>query len=193
MTKWNENRRQENGHYVFIATGRPYAFLSQAILNFGFDGFILANGAHVVVKDEKEKSLQKMAIFMQAMENIIYLVVLALGIMLLLNQDLMNRVLNLMAGGFTTLNGVLGASNTFKKREHRDFWWWFKLALTVIELILGPYFVICCDSVEGGWFIAMGALTMVAGTIEVISALTPESIRSTMNDGKEIVSIIKDK
>ena len=43
---------QENGHYVFIATGRPYAFLSQAILNFGFDGFILANGAHVVVKDE---------------------------------------------------------------------------------------------------------------------------------------------
>ncbi|MBQ8985185.1 DUF308 domain-containing protein [Candidatus Saccharibacteria bacterium] len=145
------------------------------------------------IKDEKEKSLQKMAIFMQAMENIIYLVVLALGIMLLLNQDLMNRVLNLMAGGFTTLNGVLGASNTFKKREHRDFWWWFKLALTVIELILGPYFVICCDSVEGGWFIAMGALTMVAGTIEVISALTPESIRSTMNDGKEIVSIIKDK
>ncbi len=43
---------QKKGHYVFIATGRPYAFLSQAILNFGFDGFILANGAHVVVKDE---------------------------------------------------------------------------------------------------------------------------------------------
>ena len=34
---------QKKGHYVFIATGRPYAFLSQAILDFGFDGFILAN------------------------------------------------------------------------------------------------------------------------------------------------------
>ena len=36
---------QAQGNYIFIATGRPYAFLSQEILNFGFDGFILANGA----------------------------------------------------------------------------------------------------------------------------------------------------
>ena len=34
---------QAQGNYIFIATGRPYAFLSQEILNFGFDGFILAN------------------------------------------------------------------------------------------------------------------------------------------------------
>lgn len=40
---------QAKGDYVFIATGRPYAFLSQAILDFGFDGFILANGAQVVI------------------------------------------------------------------------------------------------------------------------------------------------
>lgn len=40
---------QANGDYVFIATGRPYAFLSQAILDFGFDGFILANGAQVII------------------------------------------------------------------------------------------------------------------------------------------------
>ncbi|MBE6071264.1 MAG: HAD family hydrolase [Clostridium butyricum] len=42
---------QANGNYVFIATGRPYAFLSQSILDFGFDGFILANGAQVIIKD----------------------------------------------------------------------------------------------------------------------------------------------
>ena len=42
---------QENGDYVFIATGRPYAFLSESILNFGFDGFILTNGAQVKIKD----------------------------------------------------------------------------------------------------------------------------------------------
>lgn len=42
----------KKGHYVFIATGRPYAFLSQAILDFGFDGFILANGAQVILNNE---------------------------------------------------------------------------------------------------------------------------------------------
>ncbi len=43
---------QENGDYVFIATGRPYALLAKNILNFGFDGFILANGAHVLINNE---------------------------------------------------------------------------------------------------------------------------------------------
>lgn len=43
---------QDEGHYVFIATGRPYAFLSKEILDFGFDGFVLANGAQVIVKDK---------------------------------------------------------------------------------------------------------------------------------------------
>lgn len=43
---------QSKGDYVFIATGRPYAFLSEPILEFGFDGFILANGAHVVINNE---------------------------------------------------------------------------------------------------------------------------------------------
>ncbi|MGL5414853.1 MAG: HAD family hydrolase [Clostridium sp.] len=43
---------QAKGDYVFIATGRPYAFLSQAILDFGFDGFILANGAQVIINNK---------------------------------------------------------------------------------------------------------------------------------------------
>ncbi len=42
---------QEQGHYVFIATGRPYAFLSTSILDFGFDGFVLMNGAVIKIKD----------------------------------------------------------------------------------------------------------------------------------------------
>ncbi len=40
---------QSKGDYVFIATGRPYAFLSKEIRDFGFDGFVLANGAHVMI------------------------------------------------------------------------------------------------------------------------------------------------
>ena len=34
---------------------------------------------------------------------------------------------------------------------------------------------------------------MVAGLIEVISALTRESLKSTLDDGKKIVQIMKDK
>ena len=43
---------QNEGNYIFIATGRPYAFISKELLQFGFDGFVLANGAIVIVKDE---------------------------------------------------------------------------------------------------------------------------------------------
>lgn len=43
---------QAKGHYVFIATGRPYAFISDEIMNFGFDGLILANGAQVILNNK---------------------------------------------------------------------------------------------------------------------------------------------
>ena len=52
---------QDNGDYAFIATGRPYAFLPKTILEFGFDGFILLNGAHIIInnKDIYNKSIEK--------------------------------------------------------------------------------------------------------------------------------------
>lgn len=43
---------QDRGDYIFLATGRPYAFLAEELLNFGFDGFILSNGAHVMIEDK---------------------------------------------------------------------------------------------------------------------------------------------
>lgn len=43
---------QKAGHLIFIATGRPYAFLQKEILNFGFDGFVLDNGAIATVGDK---------------------------------------------------------------------------------------------------------------------------------------------
>ena len=144
------------------------------------------------IESESKRDSSRMALIEQIGETVLYLAVAAVGIYLLLNQSVMNRVLNLMSGGFTTLNGANGVIYVVKRRAERNFGWWFKLVLTVVELVMGPYFLICCDSVEGGWFIAMGALTMVAGTIEVISALTPESIRGTMQDGKDIVRILKE-
>ncbi|MBW9173749.1 Cof-type HAD-IIB family hydrolase [Clostridium estertheticum] len=43
---------QTEGNYIFIATGRPYAFISEELLKFGFDGFVFTNGAQVVVREE---------------------------------------------------------------------------------------------------------------------------------------------
>lgn len=43
---------QEKGDYVFIATGRPYAFISKELLDFGFDGFILTNGAQAILNND---------------------------------------------------------------------------------------------------------------------------------------------
>ncbi|MGL6119470.1 MAG: HAD family hydrolase [Fusobacteriaceae bacterium] len=43
---------KNRGDYIFVATGRPYAFLNNEILEFGFDGFVLSNGAHVIINDK---------------------------------------------------------------------------------------------------------------------------------------------
>lgn len=40
-------RLQEKGYYLFIASGRPKAFLSPMLLDAHFDGYVLCNGAHV--------------------------------------------------------------------------------------------------------------------------------------------------
>ena len=43
---------QSQGHYVFIASGRSYAFLDEKIRNFGFDGYVLLNGAVIYFHDK---------------------------------------------------------------------------------------------------------------------------------------------
>src|SRR5471030_2058816 len=60
---------QVKGNYIFIATGRPYAFLNEALRNFGFDGFVLTNGADVKVKD---KCIYKEAINKKLVKELAY-------------------------------------------------------------------------------------------------------------------------
>lgn len=43
---------QKAGNVAFVSSGRPYAFLNKELLNFGFDGFVLGNGAQVLINDE---------------------------------------------------------------------------------------------------------------------------------------------
>lgn len=43
---------QAEGDKIFIATGRPVSFLYKELLDFGFDGFVTANGALVLAGGE---------------------------------------------------------------------------------------------------------------------------------------------
>ncbi len=142
--------------------------------------------------NREEKTAGQKVLISQIGETLLYILVLGLGIFLLTNENFTNKVLNLMAGGFTTLNGVLGAISAYKNRDNKDFRWKFMIVLTVIELILGPYFIFASDSIDINGYIIMGVLTTVAGTIEVISALTKDNLKGTIKDGKDIVRIIKD-
>lgn len=142
-----------------------------------------------VVQERKEKGKE---LILQVVEALLYAVLTGVGVFLLSNEGFTNKVLNLMAGGFTTLNGVLGAIKAYKNREDIDFRWKLLLTLTVLELAIGIYFIVASDSIGIVMYVVMGAITTVAGTIEVISALTSENIQCTLDDGKKIARIIKD-
>lgn len=155
-------------------------------------GYTKSNLDKLKSDNREEKDLTRKAFFSQIVETLIYMLVAGLGIFLLSNEGFTNKILNLMAGGFTILNGVLGAINAYKNRENKDFRWKLMLVLVVFELIVGPYFIIASDSISINGYIIMGALTTIAGIIEVISAFTKENLKGTLNDGKKIVHIMKD-
>jgi len=144
-------------------------------------------------KDNRaERKEEKKIIFFQILESFLYVFVAGLGVFLLVNDGFTNKVLDLMAGGFTTLNGVLGAIYVVKHKDEKDFRWKLGIVLTVIELILGPYFVFASGSINIPGYIIMGVLTSAAGVVEVISALTRENIKGAIDDSKKIVKIMKD-
>lgn len=144
------------------------------------------------VKREERGEARK-AFFLQIAETLLYLVIAGVGLFLLLNEGFTNRILNLMTGGFTILNGVFGTIFVVKHREsHGTFWWRFRLGLTILEFVLGLYFIFASDSINTVGFAIMGIITTIAGCIEVFSALTREELEKTMKDGKEIVKALKE-
>ena len=40
---------KQSGNHIFIATGRPYAFVNDYFMSLDFDGFVMANGSHVMI------------------------------------------------------------------------------------------------------------------------------------------------
>ena len=142
-------------------------------------------------KERQIKLIERHLLFSQFFETALYLLVAGVGFFLILNEGFTNKALNLMSGFFSILNGVFGAIYVFKNRENQTLWWKFRIFLTVIEFSLGIYFIFASDNIEIGWYVVMGALTTVAGVIEVVSSFTADNIRSTLNDGKDIVRIVK--
>lgn len=67
-------RLKDAGHYLFIASGRPLAFISNQIIDAGFNGFVLCNGAHVELNHqiifENRISYQKMKDLMKMLESV---------------------------------------------------------------------------------------------------------------------------
>lgn len=168
--------------------GAAFAFWSLYRL-----GYVKSDYDKIERANRQERDIARKTIFMQIGEAAIYVAIAVVGIFLLANESFTNKVLNLMAGGFTTLNGVLGAIKTYKNRANsKTFGWKFTLGLTIVELILGPFFIFAPE-VDINGYIIMGVLTSVAGTIEVISALTVDNLKNTIKDGKDIVRIMKDK
>ena len=50
-TKKALKKLKDEGHYIFIASGRPYGYLLKELLGFEFDGYVLCDGAYTLFHD----------------------------------------------------------------------------------------------------------------------------------------------
>ena len=152
-------------------------------------GYLKSDRDHL--KDEAQKALIGRALGLQSLEALLYIVVTAAGIYLLMNETLANLMLNLIAGGFTIFNGIVGAISLVKRRKERNWRWVVRLVLTLVELAFGAYFIISSSSIDAKGILIMGILTAVAGIIEIISTTNSETLKNTVEDGKAAVRVIK--
>lgn len=146
------------------------------------------------LKDTDEEDDKLWSLIFQIGETAIYMAIAIFGLFLLMNEVVTNRLLNIMTGCFTILNGVVGMIHVIKKREkHATFGWKFMLGLAIIELTLGIYLLVMPDTVSNGMLGAVGIITIIAGIIEVILSLRRDVIEKTIQDGKDIVKTLKDE
>lgn len=143
------------------------------------------------LKDREEKVIERKVLIFQIVEAIIYLLVTALGVFFFVNENFTNKVLDLMCGGFTILNGVFGCIYIYKNREKKNFGWKFRIGLTVLEFGMGIYFIIASNSINATGYAIMGSMTTIAGIIEVAHAITRQNIEDAVKDSKDIVKALK--
>lgn len=169
---------------MILAGGMVFSFWSLYRLGYikaGYDQ--RANG------DEREEQLR--LFLLQILETIPYIAVAVVGAFLLANESFTNMALNLMTGVFTALNGIFGVIKTWKNRKTRNFGWFFILALTIIELSLGGYFIFAFQSIDIGFYLAVGIITTIGGIIEVISTICDHGLKNALDDCKRIIETFK--
>lgn len=152
-------------------------------------GFLRAN--FLAARGAEEKTAKKHAMIAMVLESSVYLLLVLLGVFLLTHEQLMNTVLNIMTGAFTILNGVFGVIYLFKNHARIDGIWKFKVILTLLEFILGVYFIVSSETITLTALILLGILTAVAGVLEIIITASKESIKNTVKDGQSIINTLK--
>lgn len=143
------------------------------------------------IEDRREKADSRRLFILQIGESLLYVIIAVVGIFLLMNESFMDKVLNLMCGGFTILNGVMGSIKIYKNRKNIDFQIKFVIVLTVLEFVAGLFFIFAPE-LNITCYIVMGIITAVAGVVETINAFTMDNVKNTLQDGKDIVHIMKD-
>ena len=189
-----------SGVMMFIAAlngkGNDTKTLPSVIALFGFIfalwafyhvGCIKSNLDHI--RDREEKTLERKVFYLQIFEAAIYLAITAVGVLLFINESFTDKILNLMAGGFTILNGVFGVIYVLKHQDNKTFGWKFRIGLTAVEFIMGIYFIFASDSIGVNSYMILGSITTIAGVIEVFHAITRENIESSIQDSKDIVKV----
>ena len=145
----------------------------------------------LISRGAEEKTAQKRALIAMIFESVLYSLLIVAGVFLLTNEQFTNLVLNLMTGIFTILNGIFGVLYLIKNYQKLDAIWKFKVVLTLLEFILGIYFIASSNSIPPTSFIILGLITTVAGVVEIIITASKESIKSTLKDGQVIIDTLK--
>ena len=138
----------------------------------------------------QKKSARRLLIT-QLLESLLYVVVTAIGVALFLNEHFTNQLLNLVTGGFTIFNAILGSINLYSTRNNKTTFWKFMLILTIVEFVMGIFFILASSSVNSTGLALMGVITTIAGLIEVISSLSLRSLKDTVTDGRAILETLQ--
>lgn len=144
-------------------------------------------------KNRSEKQNLRNTLIVQVLETLLYFIVAALGVFLLRNENFTDKVLNLIAGGFSILNGIFGVIYIFHHLDNKNFGWKFRIGLTLLEFGMGAFFIINSDSIEVTNYMVLGAITTIAGVIEIFHSITRENLENTIKDGKDMIKAFTDK
>lgn len=166
--------------------------LAGAVFTFwGFYRIGYIKSRYDSLKNSDEKQLERRVLVAQILETALYFIVAGLGVFLLMNEAFTDKVLNLMAGGFTVLNGIFGTIYIFKHLENKNFGFYFRIVLTLLEFGMGSFFIIASDSIEVSSYLILGSITTIAGIIEVAHVITRENLESVVKDGKGMINAFK--